>query len=87
MLYRVFNNQAELDQANANWMQARANAGVHDCKLGAPVDPETTARWSTGKEMLDGRLACPVPDNWADSFGGLELELTDEDFPTVESEV
>ena len=87
MLYIVFNTQEQLNQANVRYMQARADAGIHDTKQGIELEPEVTSRWSNGREMLDGRLACPVPDKWVTEFkgeDGIELELTDEDFPVIE---
>ena len=87
MLYRVFNSQQEVDEANVRWLTARHNAGVFDTKQGNIVNPEKTSGWDRGKLMLDGRIACEVPDNWKDEFGGLELELTEEDFPAIDSEV
>jgi hypothetical protein len=86
MLYRVFDNQSAIDAANAAWIAARAAAGVHDILAGRELDPEVTSGWSSGRVMLDGRLACPVPPQWADAFGGTELELTEADFPSDEPE-
>ena len=87
MLYRVFNNETELAEANGLWIGKRWEAGERDRKLGIAVDPQITEAWSEGKVMLDGRIACQVPGRWADEFGGLELELTSEDFPVEEGEV
>ena len=85
MLYRVFNTQTEVDEANQRWIIARNLAGVHDTKQGTELDPEITQKWDDGKVMLDGRIACQVPTVWADEFGGLELELGENDFPIQES--
>ena len=87
MLYRVFDTQVELDEANERWMEARSNAGVCDCRMGNPVNPQVTNAWDNGREMLNGKIACQVPDRWATEFGGVEMELTDGDFPVSEEEV
>ena len=84
MLYRVFDTQEKLDQANARWMQARTEAGACDCRMGNPVDPQVTNAWDNGRVMLNGKIACQIPDRWADEFGGTETELTDSDFPVIE---
>ena len=78
MLYRVFNTQEEVFQANQNWITARANAGIRDTRLGVEVTPQITTCWDMGLMMLDGRYACQVPDMFSDAFVGLELELSDE---------
>ena len=36
------------------------------------------------RPTLDGRLARPVPDQLGDAFGGLEVNLTDEDFTALD---
>lgn len=87
MTYIVFDTQEEVCLANQNWNTARANTGIHDMRNGVPVDPEITTCWDIGREMLDGRFACQVPELFYDEFIGeigVELELTDEDFPTIE---
>ena len=86
MLYRVFNNETEVSEANARWIEARHNAGITDKKLGVCVEPQITNAWDSGKIMLDGRIACLVPTMFSDEFGGLESELTSEDFPAIEEE-
>jgi len=85
MLYRVFNTQEEVCQANQSWNQARNLAGIHD-KLccGQIVNPQITTCWDRGREMLDGRFACQVLDMFGDEFGGIEMELSDEEFPQAE---
>ena len=87
MLYRVFNNTTEVAEANGRWLYARTQAPEYDRKLGVPVNPQITSAWDYGKETLDGRIACQVPVMWSTEFGGLELELTDTDFPEVIGEV
>ena len=84
MIYRVFEDQAAADAANAAWSAARAAAGVYDIRNGQPINPGITCAWDTGRAMLDGRIACAAPGQWADEFGGEELELTDADFPQPE---
>jgi len=83
MLYRVFNNETEVAEANGLWLMARYQAGVTDNKNNKAVDPQITSAWSYGKTMKNGKIACTVPDNWADKFGGIEQELTDDDFEIV----
>jgi hypothetical protein len=48
------------------------------------IDPQITSKWADGRAMLDGRLACPVPPQWADEFGGIELGLEESDFAESE---
>ena len=84
MLYRVFNTQTEVDEANQRWMNARNLAGICDTKQGTEINPEITEKWDDGEVMLDGRIACQVPNMFVDEFGGLELELTEVDFPVVD---
>ena len=81
MLYRVFNTHTEVAEANGRWLYARSQAHESDRKQGVPVNPQITSAWDYGMEMLDGRIACQVPTYWAVDFGGLELDLTDDDFP------
>lgn len=87
MLYRVFDTEIEVAEANGIWLGKRWEAGERDKKLGIPVDPQVTEGWDYGKVMLDGRIACQVPVRWADEFGGLELDLDDIDFAPVQNEV
>ena len=84
MIYRVFADQEALTAANSAWMQARETAGTHDICRGMALNPEITSKWSDGRLMLDGRIACPIPTQWADAFGGVEVELTESDFPVNE---
>ena len=84
MTYIVFDTQEQVCEANQRYKTARANAGIHDTRNGVPVEPEITTCWDMGREMLDGRFACQVPDLFYTEFVGgigVELELTDEDFP------
>lgn len=85
MLYRVFNNQEELDIANQNWITVRRNANIYDIHNGQSVTPSITCRWDNGRLMKDNRIACQVPTEWAEAFGGIEEEHTEEDFPIIES--
>jgi hypothetical protein len=87
MLYRVFNTEIEVAEANGRWLYAKSKAGVYDKKMDQVVNPQITSAWDYGREMLDGRIACQVPEYWDDEFGGEELELTEDDFPVIESEV
>lgn len=80
MLYRVFDTQQDVENANANWMQARSNAGIRDCKLGIPVTPEITQIWDLGRELIDGRIACQIPTMFTDQFGGIEEEVSKDMF-------
>lgn len=73
-MYRIFNTQDEVDAANASWAAARESAGIHDIKDGRQLNPDITQRWSDGRATTDGKIACPVPDQWADAFGGIEVE-------------
>ena len=86
MLYRVFSNEAEVGFANARWLEARSVAGVVDRRLGSPVNPQITNAWDSGRVMLDGRIACTIPPMFASEFGGLELDLGEEDFPLFDDE-
>jgi len=89
MNYIVFNTTREVAEANGRWIYARAMAPEYDKKLGVPVNPQITSAWDYGKEMLDGRIACQVPNLWVDDFKngvGVEMELTEEDFPEVVEE-
>ena len=91
MIYYIFATQQDLDDANERYMAKREELGICDCNRGNPVTPQITQRYSTGREMLDGRIACTIPDNvdlrGAFCQGGVEETLTDADFPVVEMEV
>lgn len=81
MLYRVFDNQDTLDTANDSWMQARCDDLVCDKIFGnEAARVQVTERWDSGRELKDGRIACQVPTLWADSFGGSQEDLNDDDF-------
>ena len=87
MIYRVFATQGDLDAANAAWAAARKADGVYDICQGQSIDPSVTCAWDNGRTLEDGRIACTVPPQWADAFGGseenfpIEGELTEEDLP------
>ena len=87
MLYVVFNNKSEVTEANERWLTARTLAGVCDCKQGVPVNPSITNARDWGRVMNDGRIACQYPPTFATEFGGVETELTEDDFPVIETEV
>ena len=91
MQYYIFATQQDLDLANESYMAKREELGICDCNKGIPVTPQITQRYSTGRIMLDGRIACTIPDNvdLRDAFcqGGVFEELSDADFPVVESEI
>lgn len=84
MKYRTFNTFEQLAAANSAWMAARQSAGIHDVCRGQELNPEVTSKWSEGRLTLDGRIACPVPTQWAEAFGGTEVDLTESDFPSEE---
>jgi len=89
MNYIVFNTSREVAEANGRWIYARALAPEFDRKQGTPVNPQITSAWDMGKETLDGRIACQVPTMWKDDFVadvGIEIILTEEDFPVVNGE-
>jgi hypothetical protein len=87
MLYRVFNTELEVAEANGRWLFYKDKAGIHDKKMGQVVNPQITSAWDYGREMLDGRIACQVPEMFADEFGGEEIELAEDDFTIVETEI
>ena len=71
-------------------MIARTEAGDFDCKLGVKVAEQITNACSCGRIMNDGRTACQVPKKFKYEFAkyaGIEMELTEDDFPVVETEV
>jgi len=70
MLYRVFNNQIELDEANCRWINASGTLDADDI----------TKKWDDGRQMKDGRIACQIPTIYALEFGGLEIELEEDSF-------
>ena len=80
MLYRVFNNQTELDEANVRWIAARDANDTHDICNGVIVNPCVTIKWDDGRLLNDGRIACQIPTTWVAEFGGLELELSEDVF-------
>jgi hypothetical protein len=85
--YIVFDSRIEVVEANGRWLLARYQAGVRDCRCGVPVDPQITSAHSWGKTMLNGKIACPVPEQWKVEFigtTGVETELTEDDFPKSE---
>lgn len=84
MLYRVFENETAVAEANGRWLYARCRDGECDKLLDLPANPQITSAWDYGKSMLDGRIACMVPNMWDTEFGGLELELDSSDFPVEE---
>lgn len=79
MKYIVFDTQQDVDLANARWIKARAEAGIKD--VSALSDLQITSKWCEGRQMLDGRFACPVPLMFKDDFGGAEIEVEEYDFP------
>jgi hypothetical protein len=80
MLYRIFNTQVEVDDANSKWMETRRLAGIRDCNLGSPINPEITKGWDAGRILLDGRIACQVPSLFTLEFGGIEEEIEENMF-------
>jgi hypothetical protein len=83
MIYRVFSTEEELAEANGRWLYARATAPEYDRVMGIPSNPQLTLAWDYGRVMLDGRIACLVPKMWDVEFGGLELDLTEDDFVNI----
>ena len=90
MTYIVFNNETECAEANGLWLMARYEANEFDCKQGVKVSEQITSACDYGRIMNDGRIACQVPKKFKDEFmkyAGIEMELTEDDFPVVETEV
>ena len=90
MTYIVFNNETECAEANGLWLMARYDSSEFDCKLGVKVVEQITSACDYGRIMNDGRTACQVPKKFKYEFAkyaGIEMELTEDDFPVVETEV
>ena len=90
MIYIVFDTETECAEANGLWLLARMELPEFDRCLGVVVDPQITSAWDYGKVMLDGRIACQVPEQFKTEFMGdvgIEMELTEDDFPIVETEI
>jgi len=90
MKYIVFNTETEMAEANGLWLLARYEAGDRDKCLGVAVDPQVTSAHDWGREMKTGKIACTIPDAYAEEFKGsvgVEMELTEDDFPVIETEV
>lgn len=64
----IFDRESEVRIANRKWVNARRLAGVRDTKKGKPVGVEVTTGWHNGIIMLDGRIACLVPDKFTFDF-------------------
>jgi hypothetical protein len=88
--YIVFDTEEQMAEANGRWLLARYEAGIRDCRCSDPVDPQITSAWDWGKAMLNGKLACQVPKQWKVEFmgnTGVQIELTEDDFPEVIEEI
>ena len=70
MLYRVFTNQTEVDEANSRWIGASST--LHN--------DDITKKWDDGRIMKDGKIACIIPPSFATEFGGSEEELDESIF-------
>ena len=81
MLYRVFNTQEEVNTANSLWLQYREDNNIHDAIGDVEVEPQITTCWDMGRLMLDGRIACAIPQYGCCENMGITLELDEQDFP------